>query len=111
MAGLGAALVAGGSIDGWAASARCRVETFFTPWHALLYIALALNGLVLGLRWGGRAAVWAWGATWVRHYQTQADLLQDHRLTTFQPGYRTPTSSNRDHVLSARLDASHWVMS
>jgi hypothetical protein len=51
MAGLGAALVGGGAIDGWAHRHHAGIETFFTPWHALLYGALVLNGLVLGLRW------------------------------------------------------------
>jgi hypothetical protein len=51
MAALGAALVGGAVIDGWAHRHQPGLETFFTSWHALLYGALLLNGLVLGLRW------------------------------------------------------------
>jgi hypothetical protein len=51
MAGAGAALVAGGTIDGWAHRHDVGVETFFTPWHAVLYGALALNAMLLELRW------------------------------------------------------------
>ena len=51
MTGLGAALVVGAVIDGWAHNHDPGLETFFTPWHALLYSALLVNGVVLGLRW------------------------------------------------------------
>lgn len=50
MVGAGAALIGGGSIDGWAHRNGVGVETFFTPWHGLLYSALTLNSLLLGLR-------------------------------------------------------------
>jgi len=51
MAGLGAALVVGAVIDGWAHNHDPGLETFFTPWHALLYAALLMNGVVLALHW------------------------------------------------------------
>ena len=40
--GLAGAVVAGGHVDGWAHTNE-RAETFFTPYHALLYAALVAN--------------------------------------------------------------------
>lgn len=40
---LGAALVAGVYLDGWAHLQWPTMESFFTPWHALLYGAFALT--------------------------------------------------------------------
>ena len=39
---LGAAMVAGVYLDGWAHLHLATVDSFFTPWHALLYGAFAL---------------------------------------------------------------------
>lgn len=42
-AAAGTLLVAGVFTDGWAHFNRPGLETFFTPWHAALYSALAIN--------------------------------------------------------------------
>jgi hypothetical protein len=47
----------------------------------------------------------------VRRHPAQAAVLHDHRLTTFQPGNRTSTSSISDLGQDARPDASQSVMS
>jgi hypothetical protein len=49
MAVLSVALVAGLYLDGWAHEHGRVDQTFFTPWHAVLYSAFFLNGLVLGI--------------------------------------------------------------
>src|SRR5215471_11898276 len=36
-------------LDGWAHNHGKVDNTFFTPWHAVLYSAFFLNGLVLGI--------------------------------------------------------------
>jgi hypothetical protein len=56
---LGLWLMAGLFIDGWAHNSRTLVESFFTPWHAILYSGYAasaawLCGLVLWQRRAGR---------------------------------------------------------
>lgn len=56
---LGLWLMAGLFIDGWAHNSRTLVETFFTPWHALLYSGYAASSawlcwLVLWQRRAGR---------------------------------------------------------
>ena len=48
MAGLGALFIGGLYIDGWAHNHLGRIETFFTPWHAMFYGSFALLALVLG---------------------------------------------------------------
>jgi Tol biopolymer transport system component len=45
---LSALLVVGIVVDGWAHTHGKVDQSFFTPWHALLYSMMALNGLVLG---------------------------------------------------------------
>ena len=63
MAGLGALLIAGAYVDAWAHNhVGSTLETFFTPWHALLYSSMALNTafLVLCAAWTG-ARPWEWG--------------------------------------------------
>jgi len=61
-AGLGLLMVSGVYLDGWAHLNRPGLETFFTPWHAILYSGFTLlavfTGLV-GLRRGGRFG-WSW---------------------------------------------------
>jgi Tol biopolymer transport system component len=42
-------LIAGVVQDGWAHNHGKVDESFFTPWHAMLYGAMALNGIVLGI--------------------------------------------------------------
>lgn len=44
---LGALVVAGIFQDGWAHNHGLVDQSFFTPWHAVLYGTMALNGLVL----------------------------------------------------------------
>jgi hypothetical protein len=53
--GLGAWLIAGLFLDGWAHNTRPLLETFFTPWHAVFY--------------SGFAAITAWvgWVAWSRH--------------------------------------------
>lgn len=58
-AGLGLLMVSGVYVDGWAHLNRPGLETFFTPWHAILYggftlLALFIAGTVLR-RTPGRA--------------------------------------------------------
>src|ERR1700731_2646349 len=49
MASLAALLVGGLDLDIWAHSHGKVDESFFTPWHAVLYGSMALNGIVLGI--------------------------------------------------------------
>jgi len=42
-------LMAGVVQDGWAHGHGLVDQTFFTPWHAILYGTMALNGIVLGV--------------------------------------------------------------
>jgi hypothetical protein len=49
MAGLAAAVIGGLYLDGWAHSHGRVDKTFFTPWHGVLYGALFLNAIVLGI--------------------------------------------------------------
>jgi hypothetical protein len=63
MVGLSGLLVLGAYVDSWAHSHLLATrETFFTPWHALLYTSLALTTafLVLCAAWTG-ARVRDWG--------------------------------------------------
>jgi hypothetical protein len=63
MAGLCTLLVAGAYLDAWAHNhLRATLETFFTPWHALLYSSMAMTTafLVLSAAWTG-ARPWEWG--------------------------------------------------
>lgn len=46
---LGVALVGGLNLDLWAHNHGKVDQSFFTPWHAVLYGAMALNGIALGL--------------------------------------------------------------
>lgn len=61
-AGLGLLMVAGVYLDGWAYIHRPGLETFFTPWHGVLYSAFALYALFVGgmvwRRFGARSDVW-----------------------------------------------------
>src|SRR2546429_3689961 len=50
MAGLSIWWMVGLFVDGWAHSNLARLETFFTPWHALLYSGFAAVAVALGLR-------------------------------------------------------------
>ena len=49
MGTLSALLVGGLDLDIWAHSHGKVDQSFFTPWHAVLYGAMALNGFVLGI--------------------------------------------------------------
>lgn len=44
-------LVAGGYLDAWAHNHLATLDTFFTPWHGVLYSGFAACALVLGVRW------------------------------------------------------------
>ncbi len=60
---LGAAVSAGAHLDSWAhGHIAATLETFFTPWHALLYASLAVTTafLVASAAWTG-ARPWDWG--------------------------------------------------
>lgn len=48
MAVLAVILMSGVIQDGWAHSHGLVDQNFFTPWHAILYATMALNGIVLG---------------------------------------------------------------
>src|SRR5687767_802330 len=42
--------LAGGYVDGWAHNTMpLDIETFFTPWHAILYSGVTVSLLVLGI--------------------------------------------------------------
>ncbi len=49
MALLGGLFVGGLYIDGWAHNHLDRIETFFTPWHALFYGSFLLLAIVFGV--------------------------------------------------------------
>lgn len=49
MGALAALLIGGLDLDIWAHSHGKVDQSFFTPWHAALYGAMAINGIVLGL--------------------------------------------------------------
>jgi hypothetical protein len=53
-AALSAWLILGLFVDGWAHNTRPRLETFFTPWHALFYSGFAALG------------AWVWWSVWRR---------------------------------------------
>jgi hypothetical protein len=55
-------LILGMFVDGWAHNTRPLLETFFTPWHALLYSGFAATAAWTGwLVWSRRRAT---GGTW-----------------------------------------------
>jgi hypothetical protein len=59
IAALSLTTIGGLHLDGWAHTNRPGLETFFTPWHAVLYSGFALTAawvIVLAIRLGGRAA-------------------------------------------------------
>src|SRR3954469_1031756 len=43
-------VIVGGYLDAWAHQHGKVDDTFFTPWHALLYAGLAVTGLYLTIR-------------------------------------------------------------
>jgi hypothetical protein len=62
MVGLGTALMCGAYLDSWAhGHLNGTLETFFTPWHALLYSAMLATTvfLVVAAAWTG-ARPWRW---------------------------------------------------
>lgn len=64
MVGLSAAVAAGAHLDSWAhGHVAATLETFFTPWHALLYASIAATTgfLVVRAAWTG-ARPWDWGS-------------------------------------------------
>lgn len=65
VAALGTWLVLGVFLDGWAHLNRAALETFFTPWHAVLYSGAALSFgtvLLVARRHGGVPAGYAGAA-------------------------------------------------
>src|SRR5262245_61157157 len=62
MVGLSTAIVVGAHVDAWAhGHVGSTLETFFTPWHALLYASLAATTafLVASAAWtGARPTAW-----------------------------------------------------
>jgi hypothetical protein len=60
---MGAAVAAGAHLDSWAhGHIAATLETFFTPWHALLYASLGVTTafLIVTAAWTG-ARPWDWG--------------------------------------------------
>ncbi len=56
-------LIAGLFIDGWAHNTRPRLETFFTPWHAVFYSGFAATAAwICWSVWTRRRAAGAWRA-------------------------------------------------
>jgi hypothetical protein len=52
---LGTWLMAGLAVDGWAHNNLARLETFFTPWHALFYSGFTVTGAwILWISWRRR---------------------------------------------------------
>ncbi len=49
MAALGVLLMAGVIQDGWAHAHGLVDQSFFTPWHAIMYSCMLINGIVLGV--------------------------------------------------------------
>jgi hypothetical protein len=72
VAALSLTTVGGVYLDGWAHTSG-KVETFFTPWHAVLYSGFLLTSawvVLLGIRLGGRAAgPQGWWAALPRAYR------------------------------------------
>jgi hypothetical protein len=66
---LSAWLILGLFVDGWAHNTRPRLETFFTPWHALFYSGFAA------------LAGWVWWSVW-RRWRPGTGLR-----TAIPPGY------------------------
>jgi hypothetical protein len=61
---LAACLVTGLFIDGWAHNTRPRLETFFTPWHALFYSGFtATAAWICWSVWNRRSATGSWRAS------------------------------------------------
>jgi len=63
MVGFSAIVAAGAHLDSWAhGHIAATLETFFTPWHALLYASIAATTgfLVVSAAWTG-AKPWEWG--------------------------------------------------
>ncbi|MEA5456853.1 hypothetical protein SPF06_19195 [Sinomonas sp. JGH33] len=59
----GAWLLAGTYVDGWAHNNLPDLETFFTPWHAILYSGFAASALwIASLTWRRRAPGTSWRA-------------------------------------------------
>lgn len=59
IAALGLSAIGGLYLDGWAHTNRPGLETFFTPWHAVLYSGFILTAawvVLLAVRLGGLAA-------------------------------------------------------
>jgi hypothetical protein len=65
-----AAVVLGGYVDGWAhRHLASTLETFFTPWHALLYGAYSATGVALfAAIFAGRPTAGSWRAAIPRGY-------------------------------------------
>jgi hypothetical protein len=66
----GAWLLGGAYLDGWAHNHIPALETFLTPWHAVLYSGFAaVTGLTLGRAIRGRAAGRPWSEALPRAYR------------------------------------------
>jgi hypothetical protein len=73
MAGLGALFIGGLYIDGWAHNHLGRIETFFTPWHALFYGSfLLLAGVFSWYVFQGLRASGSWSRAIPRGYEWSA---------------------------------------
>ena len=73
MAGLGGLFIGGLYVDGWAHNHLNRIETFFTPWHALFYGSFAILALVFGWYvFAGLRASGSWRQAIPRGYEWSA---------------------------------------
>ncbi|HMA36885.1 MAG TPA: hypothetical protein VKY74_20690 [Chloroflexia bacterium] len=62
MIGVSSWLLGGVFLDGWAHGHILTLDTFFTPWHAVLYSgALAVASFLLAALWHYHARGYAWG--------------------------------------------------
>jgi len=67
--GLGAWLIVGLFVDGWAHNTRPLLETFFTPWHAVFYSGFAAVTAWIGwLVWSHHEPGQPWAQALPRGY-------------------------------------------
>ena len=70
---LGALVVGGGYLDGWAHRHDRVDQSFFTPWHAVPYVGMALTGALLAVgAWRRHAAGASWRAALPPAYRLSA---------------------------------------
>lgn len=66
-------MIAGLFVDGWAHVNLPSLETFFTPWHGLLYSGFLAGAVwIVALAWRGRAAGGSWWAALPTGYRSGA---------------------------------------